>query len=142
MNKAIKFIVAGAIVLSVITYLLITSLSDHSMYYVEITELLEDPKKYNSKGARLSGDVIDGSIIDDALDSKLLTFQIEDELGTPMNVEYSGIVPDAFIEGATVILEGKYDPIVKVFYAKKLLAKCPSKYEAEDPAEHPENTNS
>jgi len=141
MNKALKFIIAGVIVLAVVTYLLITSLSDHSMYYVEVTELLENPKKYNSKGSRLSGIVVEGSIMNDSLGTKLLQFKVVDELGTSMDVEYTGVVPDAFIEGATVILEGKYDPITKIFYTKKLLAKCPSKYETEDLNNHPDNTS-
>jgi hypothetical protein len=38
---------------------------------------------------------------------------------------------DAFKEGVQVIVEGRYDKDTNTFKAKTLLAKCPSKYEAE-----------
>jgi cytochrome c-type biogenesis protein CcmE len=48
-----------------------------------------------------------------------------------MNVVYNGIIPDAFTEDVQVIVEGKYHKDTNTFNASTLLAKCPSKYEAE-----------
>ncbi len=44
-------------------------------------------------------------------------------------VEYHGVVPDTFVDGADVVVEGglRQDG---TFVASNLLAKCPSKYEA------------
>lgn len=136
MKKWVKFAVAGAVVVGVVVYLTTMGLSQHSIYYVEVSELLENPSKFNARGARLSGDVVENSVVKDVMDKRLLQFSIADQKGASMAVEYKGTVPDAFEEGVTVILEGSYDPMKKVFHASTLMAKCPSKYEAEDPAEH------
>lgn len=138
MNKWIKFIIAAVVVIGVVTYLMVSGLSQHSVYYLEVSELLASPEKFDMKGARISGDVVEGSINKDTMDKKLLQFTIADSQGTSMNVEYRGVVPDAFEEGVTVIVEGNYDPVKKVFFAKTLLAKCPSKYDGEDPEKHNE----
>lgn len=136
MKKWVKFVIAGAVVIGVITYLMISGLSQHTVYYVEVSELLENPAKFETKGARLSGDVVENTVVKDNMDKKLLQFDITDSAGSVMSVEYKGVVPDAFEEGVTVILEGNYDSSKKVFYAKTLMAKCPSKYEGEDYSEH------
>ena len=136
MKKGIKFAIAGVIVVGVIAYLMFSGLSQHTVYYVEVSELLADPAKYETKGARLSGDVVENTIVKDTMEKKLLQFDITDAQGAVMSVEYRGVVPDAFEEGVTVILEGNYDMAKKVFNAKTLMAKCPSKYEGEDPAGH------
>ncbi len=136
MKKWVKFAVAGAVAVGVVVYLMTVGLSQHSIYYVEVSELLENPSKFDAKGTRLSGDVVENSVVKDVMDKKLLQFSIADQKGASMAVEYKGVVPDAFEEGVTVILEGNYDPMKKVFHASTLMAKCPSKYEGEDPAEH------
>lgn len=136
MKKWVKFAIAGAIAVGVTAYLLTTGLSQHGIYYAEVSELLENPVKFNTKGARISGEVAQGSVLKDVMDKKLLRFSIKDQKNASMAVEYKGVVPDAFEEGVTVILEGNYDTLKKVFYAKTLMAKCPSKYEGKDPAEH------
>ena len=138
MSKIVKLVLAGVVVVSAIGYLLFTGLTDHTMYYAEVTELLSDPSKYNSKGMRVSGDVVENSVIDGELSKKLIKFQVVDAQGSSMHVEFGGVVPDAFEEGVTVILEGNYDTAKEVFIAKTLLAKCPSKYETEDPNAYPE----
>ncbi len=136
MKKWVKFAVAAAVVVGVVAYLMVSGLSQHSIYYLEVSELLQDPTKFNSKGARISGDVVANTIKKDTMDKKLLQFVIADTTGVSMAVEYRGVVPDAFEEGVTVIVEGNYDPLKETFFANTLLAKCPSKYEGEDYADH------
>jgi cytochrome c-type biogenesis protein CcmE len=48
-----------------------------------------------------------------------------------MRASYQGVMPDAFKEDVEVILEGTYSQYDNMFNATILLAKCPSKYEAE-----------
>lgn len=136
MKKWVKFAIAGAVVVSVVAYLMVTGLTSYSVYYLKVADLVKNPQMYDAKGARLSGNVVEGSVAKDTLNAKLLTFDIADTDGSKLSVEYTGVVPDAFEEGVEVIVEGRYDPNATKFYAKTLLAKCPSKYEGADPAEH------
>ena len=136
MKKWMKFAVAGAAIAGVIIYLLATGINNYSVYYLKVSELIANPHLYENKGTRLSGDVVEGTIYKDKLNPKLLRFDIADKDGSKMKVEYNGVVPDAFEEGVEVIVEGKYDVAKAMFLAKRLLAKCPSKYEGADPAEH------
>lgn len=136
MKKWVKFAVACAVVVGVVTYLMVTGLTSYSVYYLKVADIVNNPQMYETKGARISGNVVEGSVFKDKLDAKLLRFHLADEDGSEMVVEYKGVIPDAFEEGVTVIVEGKYSQAETKFHAKTLLAKCPSKYEGADPAEH------
>ena len=58
-----------------------------------------------------------------------LAFEVTD--GTRrLPVRYRGVVPDAFKDGAEVVVEGRFDG--QTFTAARLFAKCPSKFEAAD----------
>jgi cytochrome c-type biogenesis protein CcmE len=57
-------------------------------------------------------------------------FTVTDDEGAMIPVVYTGAVPDTFQEGADVVVEGRLTPR-GVFEADRLLAKCPSKYEAQ-----------
>ena len=48
-----------------------------------------------------------------------------------MSVRYGKELPDTFVDEAEVVVEGEIGAD-KVFEAHTLLAKCPSKYEAEN----------
>lgn len=57
-------------------------------------------------------------------------FSLKDEdTGETMRVVFDGIKPDQFDEAFHVVAVGKYDVADETFHAKKLLIKCPSKYE-------------
>jgi cytochrome c-type biogenesis protein CcmE len=43
-------------------------------------------------------------------------------------------VPDLFQDGAEVVVEGRMDPVAGVFVADLVLAKCPSKFQADPDA--------
>ena len=60
---------------------------------------------------------------------KYLEFSILGKAGKKLKVIYNGIIPDAFSSDAPVIIEGTYNISNETFYAKNLMAKCPSKYE-------------
>ena len=58
------------------------------------------------------------------------TFSLQDEAtGETMRVKFDGIKPDQFDEAYHIVAVGKYDSADESFHAKKLLIKCPSKYE-------------
>ncbi|KAA0258888.1 cytochrome c maturation protein CcmE [Deferribacter autotrophicus] len=129
MKKSLKIIIPGLIILAVITYLIFTSFKDTGVYYLEVSELMKNPSQYYGKGLRVSGLVETGSVTKKAIE-KYLEFNLVDDSGAKLRVVYKGIIPDAFKEDVGVIVEGKLDKS-NIFRAKTLLAKCPSKYEAE-----------
>ncbi|NRA02568.1 MAG: cytochrome c maturation protein CcmE [Myxococcales bacterium] len=91
----------------------------------------------SGRAARVHGFVVEGSIRKD-LGAGHVDFEIRDEMeGTPgapaLSVRLIGIaVPDLFADGAEVVVEGRPDG--QRFVARRVLAKCPSKYEPGDPA--------
>ncbi|MBC7196202.1 cytochrome c maturation protein CcmE [Deferribacteraceae bacterium V6Fe1] len=130
MKKGTKLAIIGIIVIAAVFYLISTGFKQSGVYYLEVHELIKDPSKYNTKGIRVSGDVVDGTVVKDTKNQHL-EFVMADGTGEKMNVIYNGIIPDAFTEEVQVIVEGKYDKDTNTFKATTLLAKCPSKYEAE-----------
>lgn len=132
MKKSYKFILAGVVFAGIIGWLFMSSFKQESVYYLEVHEVTHNPEKYNTKGMRVTGNVVPGTVTQDYKNQYLL-FTIQDIQGNPdtMKVEYHGIIPDTFKEDIHVIIEGKYDPEKQVFNAATVLTKCPSKYEAE-----------
>ena len=62
------------------------------------------------------------------------TFSLQDETtGEVMRVKFDGIKPDQFDEAYHIVAVGKYAAEDETFHAKKLLIKCPSKYEGQKP---------
>ena len=62
------------------------------------------------------------------------TFSLQDEAtGEVMRVKFDGIKPDQFDEAYHIVAVGKYAAEDETFHAKKLLIKCPSKYEGQKP---------
>ena len=60
------------------------------------------------------------------------TFSLQDEsTGETLRVVFDGIKPDQFDDAYHVVAVGKYDAADDFFHAKKILIKCPSKYEGQ-----------
>lgn len=57
----------------------------------------------------------------------------DEETGETMRVKFDGIKPDQFDQAYHIVAVGKYDATDQSFHAKKLLIKCPSKYEGQRP---------
>ena len=67
-------------------------------------------------------------------DGNEFTFSLQDETtGEVMRVKFDGIKPDQFDEAYHIVAVGKYAAEDETFHAKKLLIKCPSKYEGQKP---------
>ena len=98
----------------------------NSTYHLNVSEAVVIPSE-KLKSARLFG-VADGDITKPA-NGLGASFTLRD-LEKPADaiyVQYKGALPDTFEKGAEVIVEGRMDG--KVFMAKTLMTKCPSKYE-------------
>jgi cytochrome c-type biogenesis protein CcmE len=131
-GRRTKFILIGLGIAATMAFMLIvaTQKSDGGFaYYVTV-------KEFNEKGQpkghfRVNGKVAPGTI--DRVDNgRRVTFTIKDkDGGATLPVNYTGIIPDTFVDDADVVVEGVRKPD-GVFEATTLLAKCPSKYESAD----------
>ncbi|HKQ60552.1 MAG TPA: cytochrome c maturation protein CcmE [Candidatus Polarisedimenticolaceae bacterium] len=134
-QKRLKFVVLGAGVLLSMGALLIigTSKTGGFAYYLTVSEFLGKTER-PTEGFRVNGKVQQGSIERQA-SGQDVRFVVTDGAAA-LPVAYHGIIPDTFVDGADVVVEGRLAPD-GVFQAHTLLAKCPSKYEA---AEKKKNT--
>jgi len=124
-----KFLLIGAGVLfSMVLLIVIGTQGSGVGYYMTVAEFLELPGDTRA-GLRVNGKVVQGTI--DRHDTGAdVNFDMTDGQAT-LAVYYSGIIPDTFVDGADVVVEGELQPD-GVFAAHTLLAKCPSKYESSD----------
>jgi cytochrome c-type biogenesis protein CcmE len=103
-----------------------SALSENCTYHLNVSEAVAIPSE-KLKSARLFG-VADGDIVKPAngLGASFTMHDLENPKDT-VYVQYKGALPDTFEKGAEVIVEGRMEG--KVFMAKTLMTKCPSKYE-------------
>ena len=131
-------LVAGAVAVLIVTN---TSRSGYTTdYYHTPSEFLASSSEYVNTVVRVNGKVVRGSIRQSADSASggvpAIDFELGDSLST-MQVRYVGTaVPDAFRDGADVVVEGEYMSSGTV-NATQLLVKCPSKYEALPEDSHP-----
>ena len=124
----IKFAVGGTVVVAALGVLMAVSFEGNMAYYVEVGEFLQPGSRAMQSNYRVRGDVVAGTIVKRAGE---LGAEFEMTDGThAIRVRYLQEVPDTFVDHAEVVVEGEMGPD-KVFLAHTLLAKCPSKYEAE-----------
>jgi len=138
-RKKIKFILLGVGIVVSMTFLLVIGMNRPGgmAYYVTVSEFVERHDNATDD-FRLNGKVQDGSIVRRP-SGQDVEFIIT-EGGEILPVAYHGIIPDTFVDGADVVVEGTLQDD-GTFVAHTLLAKCPSKYEAADEYEgqHPED---
>ncbi|MCP4004427.1 MAG: cytochrome c maturation protein CcmE [bacterium] len=102
-------------------------------YYSSVGDFVGDGAPESSAGvARVHGFVVAGSIQAD-LPAGHVDFSIKDaENPGLLSVRFLGIdVPDLFRDGAEVVIEGRFER--GTFLAERVMAKCPSKYENQEP---------
>ncbi|MBW2174847.1 MAG: cytochrome c maturation protein CcmE [Deltaproteobacteria bacterium] len=63
------------------------------------------------------------------LQNNMLVFTLREDSGDEMAVEYDGHKPANFDDATKVVSTGKYNEKRRVFVARELLVKCPTKYE-------------
>lgn len=132
MKRNLKIPIAVIAILAAMGYLMYSGISDTGVYYRTVSEVLDQASIFDGQSLRISGEVVQGTVQYDQ-ENLLLSFAVRDTENdrVTMNALYQGVMPDAFQEDAEVILEGTYSQYENLFNATILLAKCPSKYEAE-----------
>jgi len=125
----VPFILGGLAILGAVIYLVYANTQATAVYYFTVSEL-KNCSICSSQSVRVAGNVQAGSIVRNDQQQQI-RFVISDG-GHSLPVVYSGIVPDIFRPGITVVVEGHYTGQGS-FQAQTLLAKCPSKFQAATP---------
>ncbi|PYR88684.1 MAG: hypothetical protein DMF84_27370 [Acidobacteria bacterium] len=112
--------------------LMYSTLSEGTEFYKHVDEVMADPGAWQGKRLQLHGFVVDKSILrrPDTLDYR---FQVQSN-GKVVPARYTGVVPDTFKGGAEVVLKGRLGPDGFAVDKDGVMAKCPSKYNAQSPA--------
>ena len=120
----LKYLVAGAIVLGALGFLILGGFREAVVYFVTPSEL--KAKGSGASGAfRLGGMVERGSVTWDP-QTLQLTFAVTDGKAT-VPVRHRGAPPDLFGEGRGAVVEGQYGADC-VFQAQQILAKHSEEY--------------
>lgn len=127
-KKQIKFTAGSLVIVATIIYLIYTGISQTSVYFFTVSELIDKKDTIFDEGVRVNGTVVPGSINKDNSNLKV-NFKITDSKKNLL-VLYEGIIPDMFKENIDVVVEGTVDQNGNL-NANILLTSCPSKYEAE-----------
>jgi cytochrome c-type biogenesis protein CcmE len=140
-GRRIKFVLIALGIAATMVFMLVvaTQKSDGGFaYYVTVREFTENE---SIRGHfRVNGKVAAGTI-ERAPDGRRVTFTIRDkDGGATLPVDFTGIIPDTFVDEADVVVEGKRRAD-GVFEATTLLAKCPSKYESAETNRAANGTN-
>lgn len=124
-RKYLKFGIPIVVIVLSLSYLAVSGINESKSYYVTIKELNEMNSDKYSKRLRVAGNVHPGSI---KRQGTRVEFTLNEE-GRLLPVVYNGTEapPDTFKDESQALAEGTYGRD-GVFHAKKLQAKCASKY--------------
>ena len=150
-REQIKFLVAGAVILVAVVFLIISGTTSGAQYFLTVDQLLSDPT-YVGKPIRISGAVDGETIVYDG-SNLILDFEIanipsettdlaltlheavSDPAASRLQVHVENQVkPDLLQHEAQAILTGTLGPN-GVFTATEVLLKCPSRYGEAVPAQ-------
>ncbi|MGH9347750.1 MAG: cytochrome c maturation protein CcmE [Vicinamibacterales bacterium] len=134
-HKAVRIGLTIVVLAAAFGGLLYSTLSEGAAYYKHVDEVMVDPQAWHGKNLQLHGFVVPNSIRrrPDSLDWR---FEVHSN-GHVMQASYSGIVPDTFKDEAEVVLKGRLTPEGFHVAPDGVMAKCPSKYEAQPGAAGP-----
>ncbi len=141
-GQSVKIALSLLVIGGAATYLLADTLvagSDTLTYFHPADAVIVDPQAFVGKRIRMGGFVEKDSILkrEGTLEYRFRVKPIEGMMkhpaarGQTIAVEYTGIVPDTFKDDAEVIVGGQMQSDGH-FVAQELVAKCPSKYEAQE----------
>ena len=118
-----KSYVIGGVVIVLAMAMAMYSFQSTLTSYVSVSEA-----KASQRSVQVAGFVVEGTDKYD-LESNNLLFTLREDGGDEMQVEYDGPRPGNFDNVTKVVAIGKYEAKRRVFLARELLVKCPTKYE-------------
>jgi len=136
-GRKAKFLFLGLGVALTMVFLIVVGVAKPGgfVYYLTVAEYLESGGRAGDQ-FRVNGKVSEGTITRLPSGQDVRFTMTDGRAALP--VSYHGIIPDTFVDGADVVVEGRLRPD-GVFEATTLLAKCPSKYEAAEDGTTAEN---
>lgn len=130
MRASHKVMLAGALVVGTVGFLMASGIKETGVYFLTPTELSAkvsaDPS-FHDVGVKMGAKVVSGTIERD-VGTQTIRFAVTDGQVT-YPVVYRGLAPDTFTDDVEVVVEGRLQPD-GTFRATTLLAKCGSRYEA------------
>lgn len=128
----LKFLILGGLLILAVVMLVGTATSGSMLYYRTVEELHAEAASLTGRPLRVTGELVPGSARQQPGGLRV-EFMLQEGVHR-LPVVYEGALPDTFHTAESVVAEGVLDP-GGVFQAHTLLVQCPSKYEAEGPAE-------
>lgn len=127
-STKVKFAVGSIIIVVALGWLAVTGFQETKSYYKTVDELTAMKDRALGLRLRVAGEIVPGSIV---RRGQQVEFRLTQN-GQEIPVSYIGreALPDTFVDGAQAVCDGSYVPD-GAFQAKKIQAKCSSKYEAE-----------
>lgn len=131
----LKFMVAGAVIVLAVGYLVLMGLQGTTVYFLTVSELEARGTAAHNQVFRVSGNLVPGTLTHDPT-GMAIQFEITDPAAAmPLPVVYrGGQVPDIIGDNIEIVAEGKLDQ-QGTFAANNVLAKCPSRLENAPPEE-------
>ncbi len=123
-----KFVLGGIVIVAALVWLGFVGYQESKAYYITVEEFSAMESSLEGKTLKVAGDVVEGSI---DRSKTPMEFVISNH-GKSLRVRYVGsdIIPDTFTDGSMAVVEGSIAED-GVFQARRIEAKCASKYEAE-----------
>ena len=124
----LKFVLGGLVIVGALIWLGFIGFQESKAYYITVEEFSAMQGQLSGKTVKVAGDVVPGSI--DRSRSPM-EFLISSR-GQTLKVRYVGkdVIPDTFRDESKAVVEGNLGSD-GVFQARRIEAKCASKYEAE-----------
>lgn len=132
-TKTVRVGVSALVFASALAFLLMKTATDGAAYYKRVDEIAGQHEQWYGKKMQLHGYVVPGSI---ETNRKTLEwrFKVQHE-GHIVQAFYQGVTPDTFKDESEVVLRGTLGPDgFHVDARTGIMAKCPSKYEADSSA--------
>jgi cytochrome c-type biogenesis protein CcmE len=127
-KKTVRVSLSALVILSALTFLMYTSISEGAEYYKYVDEVMAEPEQWHGKRLRVHGYVLGEPQVNPKTLEYRFTVQAN---GETLNATYRGVVPDTFKKDSEVVLKGTLTPNGFVVEDKGIMAKCPSRYEAD-----------
>jgi cytochrome c-type biogenesis protein CcmE len=137
-HKAVKIGITSLVLATTFGLLLYTTMAEGTEYYKHVDEVMAQPDQWYGKKLQLHGFVVPDSIArkPNTLD---YWFQVQSN-GKIVSATYTGVVPDTFKSDSEVVLKGTLASDGFAVAPNGVMAKCPSKYEANAGGAKPSGT--
>jgi cytochrome c-type biogenesis protein CcmE len=128
--RGTRILLAAALVLAALVYVVAGGIRDALVYYLTPGELLAQGERAVKRPVRVGGLVVPGSKVWDPA-TRQLRFRLTDGSAT-VTVQYFGAPPGLFREGQGAIVEGTWDP-GGVLRARSIVVKHSEEYAPPSP---------